>query len=538
MKLNRGRPAINHGRRNAVLVYALGSLIGCGPPARPADVLVYASGTDLESANPLVTVHPLSRQIQRYVLFVTLARYDSALTPEPYAARSWTWSADQRDLTFHLVPALHWHDGRTTTASDVAFTVLAGRDPATGYARGADLAGIDTVIAVNDSTAVVRFRSRQASFPVVFCELPLLPSHLLGSVRHADLRRAPFNVNPVGNGPFTFVERRPGQLWRFARNAAFPAELGGPPTLGGIVIAVVDEATTKFAGLASGDLDVAGIAPTMASLARRDPSLRVIEYPILFSTGIVLNVHRPPFDDSRVRRAIDYAIDRDRIVSVALAGFGRPAFGPVPSENPLALPMKARHDIRIADSLLDAAGWKRGANGTRQRGGRALEFELLTVGSSDNAIEQLLQSDLAARGIRMEIRQVEGGAFLSVARSASHAYQALITGVSGDVALSYLAAMFETSQSGGSLDYAGFHDPTLDESFALARRAGSDAARQQAWFAVQRQLVAEMPVVWVYHSRGVQGVSARLKGVRMDLRGELATVSTWRPIGPPGIRPK
>ena len=512
--------------------------VACGPPARPADVLVYASGTDLESANPLVTVHPLSRQIQRYVLLVTLARYDSALTPEPYAARSWEWSVDHRELTFHLVPNIRWHDGRPTTSHDVAFTVLAGRDPATGYARSADLSGVDTVLTPTDSSVIIRYRAAQRSFPLIFCELPIIPEHLLRTVKRSDMKRAPYNSNPIGNGPFRFVERRVGQLWRFARNDSFPVDLGGPPKLGGIVVAVVDEATTKFAGLASGDLDVAGISPTMAALARRDPSLRVVEYPILFTTGVVLNVHRPPFDDVRVRHAIDYAINRQRVVSVALAGFGRPAFGPVPPESPLALPLSPRFDPARADSLLDAAGWKRSANGVRERAGRALSFDLLTVGSSDNAIEQLIQSDLAARGIRMEIRQLEGGAFLTVARTRVKTYDALITGVAGDVMLSYLAAMFEGSQRGGSLDYAAFHSLALDAAFAEARTAATDDARKQAWFAVQRQLIDSMPVVWVYHSRGVQGVSARLAGVHMDLRGELVSVATWQPLGPPGARAK
>src|SRR5207244_9458736 len=106
------------------------------------------------------------------------------------------------------------------------------------------------------------------------------PAHVLAGVRRSDMKRAPYNGEPIGNGPYRFLERRAGQLWRFIRNDSFPAELGGPPRLGGIVVAVVDEATTKFAGLASGDLDVAGISPTMATLARRDPSLRVVEYPI------------------------------------------------------------------------------------------------------------------------------------------------------------------------------------------------------------------------------------------------------------------
>jgi peptide/nickel transport system substrate-binding protein len=510
--------------------------IACGPPARPAGVLVYASGTDLESANPLVTVHPLSRQIQRYALLVTLARYDSALAPVPYAARRWEFSPDHRALTFHLVPSLKWHDGKPTTAQDVAFTILAAKDPATGYMRAADLASIDTVIAADDSTVRVKFGRPPASFPLVFCELPLVPKHLLGTVARGEMKRAPFNSDPVGNGPFRFVERRPGQLWRYARNADFPPELGGPPKFDGLVVAVVDEATTKFAGLSSGDLDVAGISPTMASLARRDESLRVVEYPILFSTGIVFNVHRAPFDDVRVRRAIDLSIDRERVVNVALAGFGKPAFGPVPPESPLSASQPSTPSPARADSLLDAAGWRRGANGMRARDGKPLVFELLTVGSSDNAIEQLIQSDLQARGIRMNIRQMEGGAFLTAMRASSKTFDAAITGISGDVSLAYLAAMYEGAQRGGSLDYSAYHNAALDAAFAATRSATTAEASRDAWGVVQKQLADSLPMVWVYHSRGVQGISARLDGVTMDLRGELVSLAQWEPRGAPGMK--
>jgi peptide/nickel transport system substrate-binding protein len=140
----------------------------CFAPQRPANTVVYASGTDLESGNPLVTVHSLSRQIQRFALFVTLAKYDSALSAVPYFAKSWDWSNDHRELTLHLVSDLRWHDGPLTTASDVAFTIDAARDPATGYWRATDLANVDTVIVGNDSTAAVRFRAPQPAFPLIF----------------------------------------------------------------------------------------------------------------------------------------------------------------------------------------------------------------------------------------------------------------------------------------------------------------------------------------------------------------------------------
>ena len=513
---------------------AVAGAAACWSAQRPADVAVYASGTDLESGNPLVTVHSLSRQIQRFALFVTLAQYDSTLAPVPYAARSWSWSADHRALTLHLTPELRWHDGVPTTARDVAFTLDAARDPATGYWRAADLAGIDSVRAIDDTTVVIGYRAAQPAFPLVFCELPILPAHLLAGVPRADMKRAPFNLSPVGNGPFRFVERRAGARWVFRRNDQFPASMGGPPLLAGFVVTVVDEPTTKFAGLESGDLDVAGIAPTMASLAAHDRMLRVLDYPILFTTGLVFNVSKPPFDDARVRRAISASIDRERIVLAALAGYGKPAAGPVPPESPLALPAVPTHDPRLADSLFDAAGWHRAASGARARSGQPLEFDLLTVGSGDNALEQLVQADLSLRGVRVNIRQVELGAFLTEARASAKRFDVLVAGVPGDVSLSFLASMFESRQKGGALDYTGFHSSRLDSLFVAAREARTDTARAATWRDVQRALADSMPVAWIYHSRGVQAVSRRLQGVEMDLRGEMVSLVHWRTSGAPG----
>ena len=489
--------------------------------------MVYASGADLESANPLVTVHSLSRQVQRYALFVTLARYDAELQAQPYAAREWQWSADRRSLTFRLVPDLRWHDGVPTTARDAAFTLDAARDPATGYPRYGDLASVQSVEALDDTTLVVRFVTPQAAFPLVLCELPILPAHRLESIARAGMRRAGFNLAPLGNGPFRFVSRHAGQRWVFERNEQFPEALGGPPHIGRFIVAVVDEATTKFAGLVSGALDVAGIAPTQAELVGRDPSLRVLTYPVLFANAIILNTRRPPFDDPAVRHALDAAIDRQRVIDAALAGHALPAAGPVPPDNPLALPAEPRHDRALADSLLDAAGWLRNADGWRERDGRPFEFTLLTVGSADNAIEQLIQADLRERGIRMEIRQLEMGAFLGEARAREPRFDALITGIPGDVSLAYLAGMYDSRLAGGALDFGGFHTPALDTLFGRLRGASSEVEVGDSWLDIQRELARERPAVWLYHSRGLQGLSRRLSGVAMDLRGELATLAEW-----------
>ena len=487
-----------------------------------------ASGADLESANPIVTLHPLARQIQRYALFVTLARYDDGLEPVPYLARWWSWSADRRALQLRLVRGVSWHDGHPTTARDVQFTLDAVRDPSTGSPRFAELADVERIDAPDDSTVIVHFIRPQTRFPLVLCEQPVAPAHLLADVPRSELRRAPFGDRPTGNGPFRFVGRRTGQRWTFARNADFAQPLGGPPALERVVVAVVDEASTKFAGLVSRELDMAGISPSMAGLAAADPALRVVDYPVLVAYGIVFNAQRAPFDDARVRRAIAMAIDRERIIEAALAGYATPATGPVSPDHPFALAERPRQDAAHAAALLDSAGWPRGDDGIRRRAGIPLTFELLTVGSADNAAEQLVQADLATLGIRLEIRQREMGAFLTEARATDKRFDALITGVPGDLSLGYLSSMFDSRLAGGALDYAGFHTRRLDSLLARARSAAADANRLAAWHDVQRELSREMPVAWIYHARGVQGLSRRLEGVRMDLRGELATLAEWR----------
>ena len=199
----------------------------------------------------------------------------------------------------------------------------------------------------------------------------------------------------------------------------------------------------------------------------------------------------------------------------------------MPPDNPLALATNVP-DARALDSLLDAAGWSRAADGRRSKSGKPLAFTLLTVGSGDNAVEQLLQADMRAHGIAMEIRQLEFGAFLAEARANLKRFDAIFTGIPGDLSLSYLAAMFDSKLAGGALDYAGFHTRELDAAFQRVSAARTHDDLVNAWHDVQRLLGDAAPVAWVYHSRGVQGVTARLSGVRMDLRGEMPTIANWR----------
>jgi len=509
-----------------LLSVALGLGGACTPAPRRADTVVMASGTDLESGNPLVTVHSLTRQIQRHALFVTLVRFDSTLQPTPYLAHSWRWDASQRVLAMQLVPDLTWHDGVKTTAHDVQFSLHAARDPAVGSPRAGDLAVLDSVHVESDTALRLHFAVPQSRLPNVLAELPLVPRHLLDTVPRDAWRRTAFATAPVGNGPFRFVERTPGRRWRFERNEQFPQSMGGPPLLAGIVVAVVDEAATKFAGLVSGELDIAGVSPSMAHLVSADPTLRLLTPPALFSNVLAFNTTRPPFDDRRVRQALALSIDRRRVVDAAVAGYATPAGSAIPPGLPMSGSAQPPYDTSGADDLLDAAGWRRNARGQRERNGTRLRIELLTVGSGDMAIEQLVQADLRARGIDLQIRVAELTTFLSTVRAPSKTFDVAITGIPADIGLGQLTALFASSQRGGAMDYTGFHTPLLDSALWRARDATAETA-VAAWSRVDAIVLEEAPVVWLYHARGVQGLSRRVSQVTMDLRGELTSIARW-----------
>jgi peptide/nickel transport system substrate-binding protein len=447
--------------------------------------VVFATGADLQTVNPLVTIHPFAKQVERYALLTTLVRYDATLTARPYLARTWRWSADRRSLVFTLAAGVRWSDGRPTVARDVAWTFNAARDAATGYPRLDDLSAIAFINDPNDSTVIVRFATAQDGLPDVFTDLAILPAHLLDTVPLDRLRQAAWNEHPVSNGPFRFVLHEANRRWVFAANREFPATLGGPPWLDRFVVVVIDEPSTKLAALTAGDIDFAGIQPAHAAFVRRDPKLALVTYPVLLPYGIVFNVRQAPFDDRRARLAASLAVDRRGIVDGYLYGFGTPAYGPLPpGVAPVAPPRPIPTDPDSSRRLL---------------GGRRIGFELLTVGSGEAPLEQMLQAQLARAGFDVTIRQVELTAFLDRVYGPRHDFQAAVLGIQGDLGLGYLQI--------------------LQRIAGLKVRADPVVAA--------RMFRDSLPVAFLYHARGVQGMNRRVQGVRMDLRGELPTITHW-----------
>ena len=241
---------------------------------------------------------------------------------------------------------------------------------------------------------------------------------------------------------------------------------------------VVDEPTTKLAALTSGELDFAGIQPAHAAFVQRDPALAVRTIHSCLPMASCSTPGAPPFDELAVRRAVSAAIDRQEIVDGYLYGFGTPASGPVPPGVPGYLPVPQPP-----------------ASTSPAVGGQATRFELLTVGSGEAALEQMVQARLAAAGFDVVIRQLELSAFLARVYGPERDFDAAVLGI--------------RATSGSA---------TCSRS---RRPRGYEAPGDPA--AAQRFFADSMPVAFLYHAAGLQGMNRRVLGVGMDLRGELPT---------------
>jgi hypothetical protein len=127
-------------------------------------------------------------------------------------------------------------------------------------------------------------------------------------------------------------------------------------------------------------------------------------------------------------------------------------------------------------------------------------FELLSVGSGEAPLEQMLQARLAAVGFHVTIRQLDLSVFLDRVNGPRHEFTAAVMGISGDPGLGFLQS--------------------------LEQRTGMPLPLDPV--EAQRVLAEQRPVVWLYHGRGVQAMNQRVRDVRMDMRGELPTVAAWR----------
>lgn len=320
------------------------------------------------------------------------------------------------EVIYHLRKNAKWQDGVPVTSADVRFTWQVQMDPAV---QASSRTGWDQITSIDDSdphTAIVHFKSIYAPYLNLFgAILPehLLESHLkkLDAPGDSDFNHCAWNRAPIGSGPFKFKKWVSGDEIEYVAN---PDYYRGKPKLAGIIMKFVPDNNTAFVMLKSGDIDIY----QSASLTQLDQlklldGVKIEETPSVTYEHLDFNLKNPILAQLPVRQAIAYAIDKKTISRVIYKGIYPPAYSDqVPESYAYNKAVESFYpfDPAKAEQILDAAGWKPGPDGIREKDGKKLSFTIVTTAGNKprEEDERVIQWYLRNVGIQLAIQNVPG----------------------------------------------------------------------------------------------------------------------------------
>ncbi len=498
---------------------------------RQGGTVIIAGGSDLQSLNSLVNTDTWTREFIEHALFLRLLTLNGDLSYAPQLARSYRMIGDTAAI-FNIRRDVRWHDGRRTTAYDVAFTFERVKNEETASPH-VELFANWTRVQVIDSFTI-RFSFKPHVEPIfAWTQLAIMPRHLLDSIPPARLRQAAFNKHPVGNGPFRFVSTRANDRWVFEANPAFPAALGGRPRLNRVIWRVIPENTAQITEIRTGQVDMI-LGPRAENVQALDaePTMRAIIRPSNRYNMVTWNNQRAGLNDARVRRAITMSINRAELLQVLRKGYGTIAVSPVPPYHwafdrklaPLAF------DTVTAKRLLTTAGWvDRNRDGVRENAaGKPLELELKVAANNqfNRDIGEMMRAQLERVGIKINVRPVDFAVMIQDITKPERNYDGAYLQMSTDLVLNFHDS-FHSSTLDNPFHATSYANPEVDRILDRVMVTSDRKAATALWQRFQRIMRDDQPLMMTWWSPDLIVVRERLQGVEMDVRGALLTLPRW-----------
>ena len=261
-------------------------------------------------------------------IYATLMNLDPDAKPYPDIAESYEISPDGLQYTFHLRKNVTFHNGDELTADDVKFSFDRLRAKHSGYSYGAQVETIDSIEAADKNTVRFKLRKRTGPF-LIYMAFPgssIVPKKLVESGH--DL-----NAQPIGSGPFKFVNYEPRSVIRFERNPNYHEQ--GKPYFDAMEYRIISDITALTNAVLSGEVNFSNeIPPKDWAQVTSSPDLAGLTLEGSRYNWLLCNTTKPPLDNPKVRQAIACAIDREALVKGAFFGLATPILGGViPSWN-------------------------------------------------------------------------------------------------------------------------------------------------------------------------------------------------------------
>jgi peptide/nickel transport system substrate-binding protein len=495
-----------------------------------------ASGID--SLNPYVAFNQDSYSAFEYI-YPVLVQYDSHLHFAPFFARSWSHSKNGKTWTFKTQAHAKWNDGVPLTAADAAWTINIDIKYKDGGA--ADEAGIISHIksasAPNATTLVVHYDVAPNPAYVLgqFQQFFILPKHIWAKHtgnKGTNLKTFPNNPGRgpvVSSGPFNLVKFQKDNIAIFTRNSSY---WGPKPKIEEFGLQQFSDDDAMVTALKAHDLDAIETVPATSIKTLRQSGFAVSDVPGLDQTDFIINSnpkkkrHRELLN-LKVKEAFDHAIDRKQIDSVVFLGAARPADSIIPASagagwhNPHLKVVS--FNLKLANQILDKAGFKRGPGGIRLANGKKMSYAVVTPTDVQSIPRtfQIIQADFKKIGVQLTQHPLDSTAAFALMSGPNNTYQGFDLAMWDWTALidpDFMLSVVTCGQYGGWSD-SGFCNKGYDKMYAEQQLAPTVAKRRQIVWRMQAYLYKQRPYLWLANDDSVSATSKNWVGFKNTAQG-------------------
>ncbi|MFC4620294.1 ABC transporter substrate-binding protein [Camelliibacillus cellulosilyticus] len=434
------------------------------------------------------------------LVYSSLTKMDADFKIVPDLAKSWDISKDGKTVTFHLRNNVKFHNGRAMTSDDVKYSYERILDPKTGSIAKSYFTSINAIETPDKDTVVFKLKTPDSSFLANTSSsyAAIVPKEV------KDL-----NTEAVGTGPYKLDTIMSGQYVLLKKNKDYYDN--NLPKADAIKFVIMKDEAQRTAAIRSGKVDIAAISADTAKLLEKSNKVDIKKYQSLEYSYLGFNTNKKPFNDSKVRQAISYAVDRKDIVDTVWKGQAA-LTGPIaPAQKEWALDTNEypsyKQDIKKAKELLKEAGYPDG-----------FDTVIQTASTYPDMVEtaQVLQQQLKAIGIKAQIQQLEWGNYIKMWQSKSMDMMVgrNTSGMDPDRSLRFF---FSTT---GSANVWNYSSPVFDKLVQNALATTDQQKRKDFYDQAQKLLEQEAPNLFLASPENFYAVSHRVKGFVPTSAGE------------------
>ena len=448
-------------------------------------------------------------------IFNKLLKYDKNLDLEGELAESWQVSADQKTITFKLKPNLRWSDGKPLTSADALWTWQAAIDEKTRSPYASDFQLVKKAETPDALTFSVTYEQAYAPALDSWAGLQILPKHLL---QGKDLHTTAFARKPIGSNYYKLDSWTTGENIKLSRNSS---SVLGPAKIDNLVTRIIPDSSAQFLELMAGNIDSMALDPIKYARiipARPELKQKLALYKELGNsyTYMGFNLKRKPYDDIRVRKAINYAIDKQEIIDGVYLGLGIDIASPYKPGTRWSNPDLKPHPYNPekAKALLKEAGFTDSDNdGVLERDGKPFSFEIVTNQNKEREKSAvLIQRRLKDVGIQANVRAIEWASFISRFIKTGD-FDVVILGWGLGLDPDQFNIWHSSQQAPGQFNFIGYNNPTIDKLLEQGRTELNPDKRQKIYYEFARVLLEDSPIVYLSAGYGLSAIHKRVKGI-------------------------